>query len=412
MKKIIVLFGHKAVVEAAKDAGLYVVNILERNMLHSTFLKASGIADETIVLGSLDDLERVVCKQLDGNETLGVVSFTDTRSGVERAATFSEKYLSQNSFVSPDAVDTLMNKKRARNYFRSIGQPEVENIVPRSVAEITNFVSQHGRSILKPVSGQASEDITLIDSVSNIDALVATRKEKIERGAYILEEFIEGSEYSVESLTANGHTLILGITEKSKIPHGLPHCEFVEMGHTFPAQLPEVLEKRICKTVLSVFNSMNIATGLGHTEVILKDGEPFVVESHLRAGGDCITDLIELVTGYSPYYLFFLGLAGNGIPQIQHRESASIKYYIPERTGQICDAQFYPDGRKYNSTIKDRVDFSEKLITPIMSSFDRKWGYAIAWGTNAKEAVSSYLDQYKLSLENESEENLSDEKKR
>ena len=53
MKKIIVLFGHKAVVKAAKEQGFYVINILQSNMLHSTFIKACNFADETVIINNL-----------------------------------------------------------------------------------------------------------------------------------------------------------------------------------------------------------------------------------------------------------------------------------------------------------------------------------------------------------------------
>ena len=56
----------------------------------------------------------------------------------------------------------------------------------------------------------------------------------------ILEEFIEGPEYSGESIAYEGKYKLLAITEKHTT--GAPH--FVEIGHRQPALLePEMFKK-------------------------------------------------------------------------------------------------------------------------------------------------------------------------
>ena len=298
--------------------------------------------------------------------------------------------------MSLNSVDTLLRKDRTRTLLRQINQAVVAHIVPHDISEVTSFIEQHGRSILKPISGQASEDITLLASSLDAEALTSVQRQKLPLGLYILEEFIDGEEYSVESITANGRTIILGITQKSKISLALPHCEFVEMGHTFPASVSGTVNSKIQNAVISIFDSLDIRTALGHTEVIVKRGEPYIVESHLRAGGDCIPELVERVTGYSPYKLFFMGMLGLEIPSLKYSGRARIQYYIPERLGYIDSVQFERSDHDFGDSVKNRLDFAEKEVTPIRSSFDRKWGYVIAYSENPQETISSYLKQYTI----------------
>ncbi|MGR5913241.1 ATP-grasp domain-containing protein [Bacillus cereus] len=48
----------------------------------------------------------------------------------------------------------------------------------------------------------------------------------------IVEEYLDGPEYSIESYTIDGKTTIVGVTEKVVTPFPLS----VEVGHNFPKQ--------------------------------------------------------------------------------------------------------------------------------------------------------------------------------
>ena len=162
MKKIIVLFGHKAVVKAAKEQGFYVINILQSNMLHSTFIKACNFADETVIINNLSELDGLIDRIVSTNIVAGIVSFTDTRDGVLKSAAYSEKLLSENRFVTKESVDILIDKKKMRDFLKSINLKLVPNIVPKTVDDVRRFLKVNGKSIIKPVAGQGSQDILLI----------------------------------------------------------------------------------------------------------------------------------------------------------------------------------------------------------------------------------------------------------
>lgn len=105
---------------------------------------------------------------------------------------------------------------------------------------------------------------------------------------------MEGPEVSVETLSFDGHTHIIAITDK--VTTGSP--EFVEMGHSIPSQLSIDTKLQIEKVVIAAIKAVGINNGPSHTEIIITKDGPKVVELGARLGGDNITThLVPFATG-------------------------------------------------------------------------------------------------------------------
>lgn len=113
-------------------------------------------------------------------------------------------------------------------------------------------------------------------------------------GDLVVEEYMIGPEVSVETLTVNGECNVIQITDK--ITTGAPH--FVEMGHTQPSQLPENTKQKVAQLAKLANRAIGIINGPSHTEIIVTNEGPKIVELGARLGGDCITmHLVPLSTG-------------------------------------------------------------------------------------------------------------------
>lgn len=150
--------------------------------------------------------------------------------------------------------------------------------------------------IIKPCDLSSSRGVFKIESTSNLKKGIDYAMEWSKTGEAILEEFIDGSEYSGESIAYQGHYKLLAITEKSTT--GAPH--FVETGHRQPARLDAEMFKKIEQTLFKAFKSLNIEYGAIHPEFrITSDGRILFMEIATRMGGDCIgTDLVPLSSGF------------------------------------------------------------------------------------------------------------------
>lgn len=166
------------------------------------------------------------------------------------------------------------------------------------IASITGFTFP---LIIKPCDLSSSRGVFKIDSLANLREGIDYAMEWSKTGEAILEEFIDGPEYSGESIAYNGEYRMLAITEKYTT--GAPH--FVETGHRQPARLSESTVKQVEDTLYRAFKSLDIKYGAIHPEFrITPDGRILFMEIATRMGGDCIgTDLVPLSTGYD-----FLGM--------------------------------------------------------------------------------------------------------
>jgi hypothetical protein len=103
----------------------------------------------------------------------------------------------------------------------------------------------------------------------------------------MMEEYIDGPEYSIESFSFAARHVVVTITEKfTDADH------FAELGHAIPARLPEPVWAEVRAAVGHFLDLMGFTDGVCHTEVKLSARGPVVVESHNRYGGDAIPDLV------------------------------------------------------------------------------------------------------------------------
>lgn len=150
--------------------------------------------------------------------------------------------------------------------------------------------------IVKPVDRSGSAGVQKVEHIEELKSAVATALERSFAHEAIVEQFIEGREISVEFISCGGKHYPLAITDK--VTTGTPH--FVELEHHQPAQFTQEEYLRIYALTSRALNALGITDGASHTEYKITDtGEPFLIETGARMGGDFIgSDLVRLSTGY------------------------------------------------------------------------------------------------------------------
>lgn len=149
--------------------------------------------------------------------------------------------------------------------------------------------------IVKPLDSSASRGVSIIRDFSQCKEAFVEAKSFSKTDQVMIEEFIVGKEYSIESLTQNGVTNIIAITEKFIMEDSK---YFVEERHIVPAALEQAQEEEISAYVLDIIKVFGIDNSAAHTEVKMTDSGPVLIELGARVGGDFITsDLVPLATG-------------------------------------------------------------------------------------------------------------------
>lgn len=113
--------------------------------------------------------------------------------------------------------------------------------------------------------------------------------------SFLLEDFIDGEEVSIEGIVADDKIHIFGITDKilSEPPY------FVEIGHIFPSQKNNSTQGIIIDLVEKSIRATGLNNTGFHAEVRIKNNRADIIEINGRLGGGFIQNLIYLTKGYN-----------------------------------------------------------------------------------------------------------------
>ena len=213
-------------------------------------------------------------------------------------ATLTVNYVAEKMGLigNPDKYSqTATNKYLMRQCFMENDVPSpkfclTDGVIPEIAKTFTYPV------IVKPTDRSGSRGVEKVEKKSDLkEAIDRACAEAFQKKA-VIEEFVEGREISVESISFKGKHHILQITDK--VTTEAPF--FVELEHHQPSSLPNDIKEKIKAIVLNALDALHIQYGASHSELkITKDGDIRVIEIGARMGGDFIgSDLVKLSTGY------------------------------------------------------------------------------------------------------------------
>ena len=196
---------------------------------------------------------------------------------------------------SLECTEKSTNKYEMRKAFEKAGIP-VPKFLETSQDSIIDVDGFSFPLIVKPTDRSGSRAITKIYKKEELkDAVESAISNSFEKKA-IIEEYIEGEEYSCECITYKGEHNFLAITKKYTT--GAPH--FIETAHVEPSDLSKEKEEEVKKVIFKALDALEVTNGASHSEFkITPNGEIRIIEIGARMGGDCIgSDLVKISTGY------------------------------------------------------------------------------------------------------------------
>ena len=271
---------------------------------------------------------------------------------------------------NPDKYSqTATNKYLMRQCFMENGVPSpkyclTDGEVPMAISTFRFPV------IVKPTDRSGSRGVEKVEKQEDLqEAITRACKESFQQKA-VIEEFVEGREISVESISFEGRHYLLQITDK--VTTEAPF--FVELEHHQPSTLPEDIKSRVKAIVLNALTALHIQYGASHAELkITKDGDIRVIEIGARMGGDFIgSNLVRLSTGYD----FLKGVIEVALGQFEQpvitESNHSGIYFLCEETKYLLP--IIQNWKEYPEIVEAEMTDSE--LRHIECSADRS-GYFI-----------------------------------
>lgn len=307
--------------------------------------------------------------------------------------------------ISEETALWATNKAKMREVLKKDNVPvpmffEVDN--EKECLDAVYQVKEAGyKCIIKPVDNSGSRGISLLSNYNEATIVRAFNysREYSRSGSLMVEEFMEGPEVSVETLSINGKCHVIQITDK--LTTGAPY--FVEMGHSQPSQLSENIKQKICEIAIAANKAIGIENGPSHTEIkVTKDG-PKIVELGARLGGDNITThLVPLSTGVDMVECCIKIALGEKVDiNAKYQKASAIKYLKTEK-GIIRSIEGLEKARNIEGVQQlDMVYGVGDEVGEIKSSIDRV-GFVIAQAEDiekAKRCCDRALDKIDIRVE-------------
>ena len=221
--------------------------------------------------------------------------------------------------------------------------------------------------IVKPTDRSDSRNIMKLESLQGIEeAVTAACGASFEQKA-IVEEYLTGDEYSMETISYDGQHHFLAITKK--FTTGAPH--FIETGHKQPSDLPEEIVENAKKTIFLALDALHVKNSAGHAEFrVDAEGNIKIIEIGARMGGDCIgSDLVYLSTG-NDFVKMVIDVACGNQPELLEnplQQEAEIRFLFNQ---QDLDA-FDTWKQEYGHTIYRISDFDLSHVGNVTDSSTR-----------------------------------------
>lgn len=123
----------------------------------------------------------------------------------------------------------------------------------------------------------------------------------------LIEEYIEGVQYSCETVSSKSKHQIVAIN--SEYIHPLPHI--MEVSHTIPAHIDNATKEQIKDIIPKILDGFNILYGASHIELrVTPNHEIYVIEIASRVGG-MRSEMINFAYGINYSQLLLLSSLNN-----------------------------------------------------------------------------------------------------
>lgn len=365
MKKLAIIgasYLQRPLVEKCRELGVYSICFAWEEGavckdLCDKFYPISTIDKEAILKACLEE-------KIDGITTIA-----------SDVATLTVCYVAENMGLvgNPDMYSqTATNKYLMRQCFMEHGVPSPK--FAKTDGEIPLLINSFRLPVIvKPTDRSGSRGVEKVLKMEDLQQAIDRACNESFQQKAVIEEFVEGREISVESISFKGKHYILQITDK--VTTEAPF--FVELEHHQPSTLPDDTKQRVKSIVLNALDALHILYGASHAELkITEDGDIRVIEIGARMGGDFIgSDLVKLSTGYD----FLKGVIevalGTFEEPILNEHNCSGVYFLCKETKSILP--IIENAEKYPEIVK--AEITDKILRNIECSADRS-GYFIYQG--------------------------------
>jgi biotin carboxylase len=242
----------------------------------------------------------------------------------------------------------------------------VANLVARQFPEWSIWPA-----VVKPAfSGGGSRGVFVARDWDDVHERLPRVESTYLDGCVVIEEYINGTEHTLEVLVCRGVPRLLSISDKENYAQSATIVQKL----FFPGPIGNSFRDKLERLVSAATAAMQLTDGTTHYEVLIRNGEPFLLEVGGRPGGGLnFHPICELSTGYDYPGLLAAVLTG-ATPNFERKPAEHVAWhYFPAGKGELVavtgldKVRAEPDvvdAVAYEEIGKPRFDLSNDLARP------------------------------------------------
>ena len=207
-------------------------------------------------------------------------------------------------YATAATIAAAQHKDDMRELYACAGAPSPVHRIVHSLDEAQAFAAEHGLpAVVKPARGWGQRGVRVVREPGELEPAVAdaltAAATRMSSPRCVLEQFIEGREYSVDAYTVRGRTEVLAVTER--IITGYPDPPGITFAEVYPSELDAEPLRLVQEAAQAGLQALGVDRGPSYTQLRYGSQGAFLVETALRLGGGLDPDVTLLASGVSLY---------------------------------------------------------------------------------------------------------------
>ena len=192
------------------------------------------------------------------------------------------------------AAHNFRDKARMKDALRAAGVPVARHRLIASRDDALAFIADVGYPIvLKPPAGAGAIATQRIRDVSSLDAMLANYR-ATPQNPMLAEEFLRGTEYSLETVSIDGEAIWHSLTRYGPTPLDVVENSWIQWTVLLPREIDAPEFDDIRAVGAQALRALGMGTGVSHCEWFRRDdGTVAISEIAARPPGANITTMIS-----------------------------------------------------------------------------------------------------------------------
>lgn len=253
-----------------------------------------SIADNSALVDIRDPVAVIDIIRKSEIKPSGAIAFV-TEAGMRTAALIRQEFRLPGPGLS--LTMKLSDKRHQRKTWSDAGLPCPRWFGADSPEEAAEAIRDiQGTCIIKPADSAGSRGVQVLETEEPWQTALAAALAASPTKRAIIEQFVIGTEFTVETFAHKGKNWVLAVSEKRKVP-GTHDTVAIELA---TSALPAAEVERIGRLACDALDALGHTDGPGHTEILRDEDERlWLVETAGRGGGFMVADgIVPRASGF------------------------------------------------------------------------------------------------------------------